>query len=166
MGNMGFVPLVGVKTTAATTTTTATTKTATMATTATATATAETSGSSRRQNHVAAAQHVTHESVLKKATRVCARRFGINHVTLQITAVAARRGSSTHQPQPHTWSIVPFIGSFIWSIGPFIDWSTTTHPTVEAAAIPRHCFKGTSHDQCLDRAEHRVCIYLSVVASS
>lgn len=35
---------------------------------------------------------VTCEDVLKKATRVCTRRFGINHVTLQVTAVACRGG--------------------------------------------------------------------------
>ena len=34
----------------------------------------------------------THEEVLKKATRVCARKFGINHVTLQVTAVESRGG--------------------------------------------------------------------------
>ena len=33
-----------------------------------------------------------YEAVLKKATRVCARRFGINHTTLQVTAAVARRG--------------------------------------------------------------------------
>lgn len=35
---------------------------------------------------------VTCEDVLKKATRVCTRRFGINHVTLQVTAIARRGG--------------------------------------------------------------------------
>ena len=34
----------------------------------------------------------THEEVLKKAIRVCARKFGINHVTLQVTAVESRGG--------------------------------------------------------------------------
>lgn len=33
-----------------------------------------------------------YEAVLKKATRVCSRRFGIHHTTLQVTAVAARGG--------------------------------------------------------------------------
>jgi len=33
-----------------------------------------------------------YEAVLKKATRLCARRFGINHTTLQITAAATSGG--------------------------------------------------------------------------
>ena len=51
-------------------------------------AAAATSGFQRLQTH----QNQHHEAVLKKATRTCARRFGINHVTLQVTAVAACGG--------------------------------------------------------------------------
>lgn len=40
----------------------------------------------------AASHYRKYEEVLKKATRVCARRFGIHHTTLQVTAAAASGG--------------------------------------------------------------------------